>query len=181
MQKFFYFSIILSIVLSSCTNTAPVQQEKYYFDLISYFETQVDVLNTLNPDVHKVITKNGEREEKTLSDINWKLELMAFTQADINKPSWKDLYAVDTNIIQNGFIVKHTATDKSLTTRSIHVKTNDNNEITKIEISTQPDKKIYFAITHMIYVPGKNYSISTEQNLVLFDKDSFTVNATIIQ
>ncbi|MBT8196774.1 MAG: hypothetical protein HKO56_01360 [Bacteroidia bacterium] len=181
MRILFYFILVLFLAFSSCSNSSPVQQEKYYFDLISYFNTQVDELNNLNPDVHKSITKNGEMEEKTISDIDWQQELMAFVQADINKPAWKSLYEVDTTVVSNGLVIKYAASDEKLTTRSLEVSISNENEISRIEINTQPDKKIYFANTNMVYVPGKNYSIQTEQNLVLFDKDNFNVKATIIQ
>lgn len=172
---------ILVLLFSACTQTQPIEQEKFYFNLTSFFNKQAESLNSLNPDVHKIITKNGEREEKIVSDLDWQQELMVFTRADINKPSWKGLYTIDSTETETGQLINYAATDESLTTRSIELHTNAKNEITRIEIKTQPDKKIYFANTHMVYIPKKSYAISTEQNLVLFEKDNFTVNATIIQ
>ena len=179
----YLYSLIIFITLHciSCGTSAPIKQELYYFDLNTYFNAQANALNKANPSVKKAITKNGETEEKVVDNINWEQELLGFSESDINKPSWKDAYTTDTLIELNGYTISHEAKDKNLITRLISINFDNNNAVNRIEIRKQPDKKIYFANTTLLYIPDSTYSVFTEQNLVLFDKDVFTVTATLIK
>lgn len=181
MKTPYIYFLIVTLFCISCGTSTPVKQELYFFDLNTYFNTQVKALNNTNPTVKKIITKNGETEQHIINNINWQQELLGFSESDINKPSWKDAYTTDTIKLAHGYAIQHEAKDKNLITKTIGIEFDTDNAVKKIEIKKQPDKKIYFANTTLIYIPDSAYSIVTEQNLVLFDKDVFTVTATLIK
>src|SRR5476649_2853026 len=86
-----------------------------YFDLKGYFKADAAKLTAHNKPVLKTVVHNTITESKKISIDNWDRELSLFSNSDINKPAWKDSYAMQNTA--NALI--YTAKDSTLETKRI--------------------------------------------------------------
>jgi hypothetical protein len=181
---FFLFTLIISISLAACNfPTLPNQKkaETPFFDLKSFFEEEARYLKAQNMSIKKTIRHNDTTEEHIIKVENWNDELRLFSESDINKPSWKNKYTLDSTDIGNGLVLLHyKATDKGLSTQVLDVKLADAN-VHSIVIINKTSNQVYEAQQYLTYIPHKSYTIEKIQDVTLFDKDEYNIKAKYIQ
>jgi len=177
MRPLLYF-FVFTLFFLSCGETTQIKKEIYYFDLDGYFQNEINRLNKLNPTILKTISSQGNTEKKELNNINWTTELLIFKEADINKAAWKDAYSADTTHSNEIATLTYRAKEKSLATKEIRIALNPNGSVKKVVVTKQPNKRIFTASAHLVYIPDSGYTIQNDQKLITFDSDSFIVSAT---
>jgi len=182
--RFFLFTLIISISLGACDFPTLPNQKKAdtpFFDLKSFFEEEARYLEAQNMSIKKVIRHNNTTEEHVTKVDSWDDELKLFSESDINKPSWKDKYTLDSTDIGNGLILLHyKATDKGLNTQVLDVKLADT-KVHSIVIIKKTSNQVYEAQQYLTYIPRKSYTIEKIQDVTLFDKDEYNIKAKYIQ
>ncbi|WP_449435582.1 hypothetical protein [Pedobacter steynii] len=95
-----FLSFLLFI---SCNNSADKKQKTNlnYFDIKGYFEKEVARLTLKNPLITKTVSVNGATESKRIKITDWKKELTLFSDADINRASWKGLFELKNQMIRS--------------------------------------------------------------------------------
>jgi len=78
---------------------APVM--KQYYDLDSVLEYQITWLDSLKPQVKKLVILDGQEEER-IDTVRWDRELIFFEESDINRPFLRGSYDAQ-EITENGF------------------------------------------------------------------------------
>ena len=151
-----------------------------YFDLQSFFTQQIHTLDSLKPTVNKTVFLNEKKEEKKLKEINWKEELSVFLESDINKPAWKDKYTVDTSLKDDPniyfYIIRFTAKDKNLKTQKITLNIiKDIEQIQSVYVKNVTENFLYSSVSNLMFLPEKEYSISTVQKIRFVSQDKFEV------
>lgn len=91
MKQVFF---LLLLGLTACTNPTKEAASGQFYDLKSYIEKQIAVLNKKKPTVEKQIGLADGRDLKTTNEIDWTRELDLFLQADINKQAYQASYQV---------------------------------------------------------------------------------------
>ena len=93
-----------------------------FFDLRDFFNQEVKSLQKDKPQARKTVRLDGRESVQTAAGINYTAELAPFIQSDINKPSWKDKYRVD-SIFTGGSLeeIRYTAGDATLKTKELRV------------------------------------------------------------
>lgn len=88
-------SILFIFFLTACNSSdEQAGHASAYFNMKSFVENQIVLLNNLNPPVRKTIFSDGKSEIRSQNNINWKKELELFVQADINKPAYINSYSI---------------------------------------------------------------------------------------
>ena len=181
--NFLTLIIAISILLSACQ--IPTLQESTkpsyaFFDLKGFFEKEAEYLQAQNIRIKKTIRHNSNTEEHISKVESWEDELRLFRESDINKPSWKDKYTLDSTEIGNGLVLLHyKANDKELNTQVLDVKL-AGAEVHSIVIIGKVSNQVYESQQYLTYIPHKSYTIEKTQDVVLFDKDEYNIKAKYI-
>jgi hypothetical protein len=141
-----------------------------YFDLKEFFKKDSARLVKLNPNVKKTVSHNGEAQTKTVKIINWGQEFDLFTSSDINKPAWKDSYAVQ----ENADSVVYTAKFPELKTRDIVIH-KINGEVTSVYIHNNIHNLLYTTTEKLRYVPGRYYLIQKDQKVKVTGANNYLI------
>jgi len=184
MYRLFVCSlVIIAIVLNGCqnnSNTTSNSSNNPFFDLEAFFEAEAAFLNEKGMQLHKVIEHNKQQEEQTTAVADWNNELRLFKESNINKPSWRDKYQLDSTDMGNGLtLLQYKALDDALVTRMIDIK-KANNAIHSIVIVNSNNNVIYESQQYLTYIPRKSYSIKQTQEVTLFEKDEYNIEAKYI-
>ncbi|GAB3267285.1 hypothetical protein GCM10027347_35980 [Larkinella harenae] len=91
MMKYWYILVLVS-VLAACSNPAKEAPVGTYYDLKTYIEQQISLLQTRQPTVSKRAGFGDDQEQQTTKSIDWSRELDLFLQADINKQAYQSSY-----------------------------------------------------------------------------------------
>jgi len=93
-----------------------------FFDLRKYFQKEILYLEKSQSVVKKTVGLNGKESILPSATVSYAEELAPFANSDINKPSWKDKYQVD-SILADGRLeeIRYVAIDPSLKTRELRI------------------------------------------------------------
>jgi len=173
-SKFMFFLpvIILLMVIVSCKNDRnSAVDTKKFFDIKGYFHADSARLSKLNPSITKTVAHNNDSETKKVQVPNWVTELSLFSESDINKPAWRDSYAVQTS--ENTII--YLAKDSSLRTRRIIInKTGD--RVKWILIINYTKNFLYESSEKLSYFPDSLYLIQKKQSVRILGTDRYTIS-----
>jgi hypothetical protein len=185
-----YLTLIILIsgfFVSGCENEAAQQKTiNTYFDLKGLIENQIVYLNERKPKVTKTIVLNGKKEINSSASIDWKKELELFTQADINKPAYKNSYSI---IRKNATEYEYRLNEKEdLNVRFLKVKIDTIQKQPRfIQALLRSENRIYesekyieltFSNINNEWQPV-SYSVKGYQKLLMMNPKTFNVFAKI--
>jgi len=185
-----YITLIILIsgfLVSGCEKEATQQKTiNTYFDLKGLIENQIVYLNERKPKVTKTIVLNGKKEINSTASIDWKKELELFTQADINKPAYKNSYSI---IRKNAAEFEYRLNAKEdLNVRFLKVKMDTIQKQPRfIQALLRSENRIYesekyieltFSNINNEWQPV-SYSVKGYQKLLMMDPKTFNVFAKI--
>ena len=160
-------AVSLLTFLFACKNETPQYngQKTAFFDLKTYFKTEIERLKHDVKKVKKTVTVNGKSEEKTLENLNFEEELAPFIASDINRPAWSDYYMEKAQTFDNqGFRKEYYAQKDHLKTRSIVVEKQTTG--TSVQILNADETVATKSETKLSYDNLTGYTISTIQKLM---------------
>lgn len=169
-----FIALILVALNGGClkSDTKAVNTEINYFDIKTFFEGEVDKLNTKNPTINKIVWINNITEKKQIKINNWETELSLFTNSDINKSAWKNSYNIDSTASK----ITYTAKVADLKTRSIIINT-VNKKPVSITIINHQKNYIFESWENLFYRTNVGYKIEKKQQLLFWDAEVFKVEA----
>ncbi|RZA01359.1 MAG: hypothetical protein EOP47_11020 [Sphingobacteriaceae bacterium] len=145
-----------------------------YFDLKAYFKADAARLSRIKKTTLKTVTHNGATETKEVKIDNWERELSLFSEANINKPAWRDSYKIQTTPT----IVIYTAKDDDLKTREIIVnKTAD--KVKYIVIYNYTKNILYYTKEKLTYWPDSLYKIEKTQQVRLLGLNKYVITGKL--
>lgn len=173
----------LSLVGGGCGNISTHGSERIdkafkYFDLKGFIEMEAERLAE-RTSFTKTVFVNGEQETKSFNHINAKVELMPFSDSDINKPAWSDQYDIDSIFNQNKELIglKYQTKDKKLKTQQISIDFNKNRVI-EVYIENATNSSVADNHQTLVYRPDKGFSIESMQKVSLMDENLFKVEVS---
>ena len=175
-------TLFLGLLFSvSCTPEEVLLENRPFFDLKSFFESEIEKLNQTK-EIKKIISYKGQLEEKVLtaSDINFNEELQIFMNSDINRTAWLDKYTVDTTFNAQGGIDKldYTTTDPKLKTKSLIINFREG-EPYSVAIRNQTGSFFSNTDQYLFYESEKKYRIENSQKLILFSDQALIVDVSL--
>lgn len=182
LSKFFFF-LCLTIYISACgvpTIKETNRPQITFFDLKGFFDKEAKYLKEKGVKIQKTIQHNQTKETQTVLPKDWEKELLLFSESDINKPSWKDKYILDSTDRGNGLILLHyKSIDENLSIQVLDVELKGE-VVHSVLIVKKIANQVYESQQHLTYIPRKSYSIKKSQDVTLFDKDDYTIEAKYI-
>lgn len=166
-----YLVSLFLLQLFSCT---PQENKKVntatYFDLSGYFEGEAIRLQKTNPTVIKSVVALAKAEQKVTKITDWKTELASFSNADINKASWKGEF-ITTNNTGN---ISYATTNPKIPIKKIEI-VSINNKVKSIKIFKATKNYLYTSTDTLIYYPDSLYFIQNLQNIKLLGEKKYQV------
>lgn len=162
---------VFVLLLFSCSQQESKQMDTpVYFDLAKYFEGEAARLQKTNPEVIKGVIAIGKAEQKATKIADWKTELASFSNADINKASWKGEFKE----INNGGNIIYATTNSKIPIKKIEiVKFND--QIKSIKIFKATQNYLYTSTDTLLYYPDSLYFVQNLQNIKLLGEKKYQI------
>ena len=134
-----------------------------FFDLRDFFQKEMQFLEKNQPVVNKIVRLNGQESLLSSISVSYSDELAPFANSDINKPSWKDKYQVD-SILMDGHLkeIKYVAKDASLKTKELSIIFGDGG-VDKVWIRNSIHSIISESDQELKYERSKGYFIKGRQ------------------
>lgn len=142
-----------------------------YFDLRAYFKADSARLAAGSPMITKTVSHNGESETKIMRITNWGREFGLFVSSDINKPAWKDSYAIQ---LAGDSIISYKAKFPELKTREITIR-KINGKVVSVAIVNDVHNLLYKTIEKLTYVPGAYYLIEKKQQVKVMGENDYLI------
>lgn len=162
---------VFILFLFSCSQQERKQMDTpVYFDLTKYFEAEAARLKKTNPDVIKDVNAVGKAEQKTTKITDWKTELASFSNADINKASWKGEFTET----KNGGNISYATTNPKIPIKKIEI-VKFNNQIKSVKIFKATENYLYTSTDTLLYYPDSLYFIQNLQNIKLLGAKKYQV------
>ena len=163
------FLFVITIFLIACQNrpkgTESLSTEKTYFDLTKLVQTDIDTNTKNNCGESKTINVNNQMEKQTIAAIDWTKEMQLLLDCDINKPSWKGKFLVDTFWKQDTILlsIAYRALTDKIQVRSMFVQYDNNNQVANIAIRKKIKSFLFSNEQQIIYQPTKSFKINSHQ------------------
>ena len=161
-------TFILFLTLQSCLSTSEQEDNKpnLFFSLENYFENEIARLNQEQPKVSKRINLKGKEEVKAFDTLDYQKELIAFSNADINKIAWQDKYQADTAYTPEGKMqhISYQAKDDKLKTQKIAIQFTQEGEIEEIYIKATTESFVADVYKELYYKPATGYRFTSQQS-----------------
>ncbi|MFP5081958.1 hypothetical protein [Pedobacter sp. JCM 36344] len=172
MRKNALFPLTLLFLICSCKSPTDKEQisKSEYFDIKGYFEAEISRVSKLKPSIKKTVAVNGILETKTIKIKDWKHELSAFSDADINRASWKGLFIVSKMDTMETYLSEN---DK-VTVREVTVKLRKG-QVYKISIVIQNKNMLYDSVDSLIYVADSLYRVKKQQNIKFLSTKNYLI------
>jgi hypothetical protein len=167
------FFILLFFI--SCNNSADKKQKTdlTYFDVKGYFEKEATRLNKENPLINKIVSINGATESKHIKISDWKKELALFSDADMNRASWKGLFELKKSKNQE----LYSSNNEKVPVKEL-VVIYKNNEVFGIKVLIKNTNSLYTSIDTLTYYTDSLYQVKKMQNIKLLSKKSYTITGS---
>jgi uncharacterized protein YcfL len=163
---------LFSLIFIGCSSNPPekkVTSEKY-FDLQGFMEKEQSKLSKLDLTIDKTVSVNGSSESKHLKIKDWKKELAAFTDADINKIAWKGLFHKKK---QNNWEI-FTSDDEKVPVKKLMVNLKGN-KVLELKIYLQNSNALYTSVDTLSYIPDRFYQIIKIQHIKLLKTKEYKI------
>jgi hypothetical protein len=162
--------------MCSCNYSTPKGQNTNtaYFDIKGYFDSEIASLSKLNPSITKTVGINGSLETKNLKIRDWKSELSAFTDADINRASWKGLFKVS----KSDTLLNYTSNDDKVPIKDVKIYTL-NGKVERIVVIKKNENYLYKSIDTLNYYSGSIYRIQKQQNIRFLSDKNYLIEGKL--
>ncbi|MCH2022921.1 MAG: hypothetical protein MK207_10630 [Saprospiraceae bacterium] len=184
MKHYTIIILFFILILQGCDIPSIDQTKisnKDFFDLKLFFNNEAEYLKSKNIRIKKIIKHNNTIEENIQQIDDWENELKIFSDCDINKPSCKNRYTVDSTLSNSGFMTLHyEANDEKMQTKVIDIQISENN-VHSIMIINKETNNIFESQQYLTYIPGKRYTIDKIQSVTLFEKENYSIDVQFIE
>lgn len=143
-------------------NTETHPNSGQYFDLKTFFATEIKTLSATKPGIVKNFSEGEEVKTERPQTTDWAKELAAFAELDMyskNNKGFKKALDSAGNLMKVNFA----ATDTNQWIEYVSINYNKN-KIELIEINTRKQSWIVDRRVHYSYQPGRGYSISNYED-----------------
>ena len=158
-----------------------LNQEKHFFDLKEFVEKESERLQKQNLPVLKKVVKGEKKEQKNLSNLVWKDELMPIAESDLNRPAWKSQYKADTSFFDKSMLVTYTGLNKDLAVKKIALTFDkQTNECLSISIDKASENFLYSSWQKIYFTAGGHLNIYGQLDMHGIIKNEYTSELIVI-
>jgi hypothetical protein len=171
--------VLLSSILSSCSQEENTTFEKQYIDLQDIIEKTVHGNEVSNPTYLKKVWINDEQETITAENLDWAKELEVFYLSDLNKRDYLNKYAKDSSSSE---LIYSLLPENEAPVKKLIVRFDSTRNVSEIKAVLTTDNFLYeserelslqFSNTQLT-----KYEINGWQELFIGSKKTYRMKAT---
>ena len=151
------FSLLISCLVWACKPAADENRKPVFYPWEKYLTAQIDSLSKHPQSVHKTIVLDGKKEEKVLTQIDWKQEWAMFLHADLNKPAALSSYD---NLSEDGFLWYSLKSDENLPVKKLYIQLDALDRPAKAEIIIE-EKNFLFETHKKLHMNFDDWKVQT--------------------
>lgn len=167
-------SVLLSASLffGACNSAVPKKQAVTvpYFDVKGYIYAEAGRLQRANPEISKTVMVNNDSEHKKVKIADWKKELSAFSDADINKSAWKDLFKLQ----KQKDMEVYTSGNEKVPVKSLSIFYR-NGKVQGIKLLISNANLLYTSNDTLSYYPDSLYQVKKTQRIKLLKEKNYRI------
>lgn len=177
-MKYYPLTITVLSIFFGCNNATKENQNNKlgYFDLKSFFHKEETRLQKSNPFVEKTVMVNADGETKKVQIADWTTEFAMFTNADLNRASWKGLFTVQKTSNTEIYTANNDKVPVKKVTINKHL-----NQISSIQIIVSNVNSLYSSTDTLNYYPDSLYLINKTQHIKLLPSKHYQVIGKILR
>lgn len=143
---------------------------------------QVNELNGKQQRVRKHVTKDGHSHVIEYGDIDWKEELEAFIDSDINRPAWRGAFKVDTISLEREFVITYKCSNKQIPVKNVVVTIDkDTRQCLQLTVDRLTENFLYSSDQSLFFTPGEGYMMKGKLSVShLFDSE-YSIESEFIE
>lgn len=178
-----FFSIAgLFLVACQGDSTQDVAKDgpAVFFDIKTYFQSEIIRLNQQKPKVTKKVVLQGEKDQIEVEIEDFQKELQIFLNSDINKLAWQEKYQADTTFEGNAMdFIRYEALDTTLRTKLVEIAF-EAGQIQQIHIANSTESIVMQTKQDLIYRPESGYSIQSDQKTIFSEQKTLQLDASFV-
>lgn len=169
------------ILANACSEETHPSATVGYFDLKSYMQQEIEQVKRAYYG-QKTIEVNGRKETQSVNAAHMAEDLLIFAQSDINKPSWRGMYAVDTLTQADAItrVITYIAQKPTMRTQSLTITTHAD-QVISIHIANKTKARIADAEQTLLYEKGIGYSVINRQKLTLLPESVVNIRTQFVK
>jgi hypothetical protein len=177
--------IALIVILSSCTkDPAEVyyEDQRYYYDIPAFMVKQVETLQSQDQRVRKHVTKDGHSHIIEHGNIDWKEELDAFKEADINRPAWRGEFKIDSISLERVFVITYKTDNEEIPVKNVVVTIDkDTRQCLQVTVDRSTKNFLYSSDQSLFFTTGEGYMMKGKLSVsYLFDSE-YSIESEFIE
>ncbi|NLR91291.1 MULTISPECIES: hypothetical protein [Flammeovirga] len=189
MHLFVRISLIITSIslLTNCSQleTFDKQDQVYYFDLKEIIENTSTALASSSAKVNKEVEYDGKKNVISSDEIDWENELEIFAEADINRPIFKDSYAVIKKEEGKNHITRYEASGPRESVRWLELKKNTEGKILNVSFKIRTDNSLFETEKNGELVFDENemlqrYTLKGSQSIVILGDKNYEIIADVV-
>lgn len=177
-MKYYPIAIIIFSIFFGCIAATKEDRknELGYFDLKSFFQKEASRLQKRNPFVEKTVKINADAETKKVQIADWATEFAMFTNADLNRASWKGLFSIQ----KTSNVEIYTSSNDKVPVKKVTIG-KQSNRISSIQIIVRNVNSLYSSTDTLSYYPDNLYLINKTQHIKLLSSKHYQVIGKILK
>lgn len=183
IKYLFYIFSILTLFSCVTESEKKVIQENIYFDMSTFFESEVERLKALPIRFKKKIIFNEQEESQVQDTIDLEKELALFSKYNINKPIYINQYQIDSVFgeAQQLQAVIYNALNKELITRQLKIEFDTTQQISAIHVHALSETNVIRAESKGTYRPYFGYFMHNKQKMVGIKEQNLNIQVEWIE
>ena len=166
------FLLSASLFFVACNSAAPKKQAVTgrYFNVKSYISAEAGRLQQANPEISKTVMVNNDEEHKKVKIADWQKELSAFSDADINKSAWKDMFKLQ----KQKDMEVYTSDNEKVPVKSLSIFYR-NGKVRGIKLLISNANLLYTSNDTLSYFPDSLYQVRKTQRIKLLEEKNYRI------
>jgi hypothetical protein len=143
---------------------------------------QVETLQSRDQRVRKHVTKDGHSHIIEHGDIDWKEELDAFKEADINRPAWRGEFKIDSISLERVFVITYKTDNEEIPVKNVVVTIDkDTRQCLQVTVDRRTKNFLYSSDQSLFFTTGEGYMMKGKLSVsYLFDSE-YSIESEFIE
>lgn len=169
----------LNLFITSCKKENQSTDSGTYFSVRNFFTAEATRLAKLPILLNKTALSNQDSSNQRIEKVNWKKELTLFTESDINKPAWKQLFKIDSLRSADGLKLSYRSIEASIPVKQI-LLTFKAGKLEKISAEKETNNFVFKSTEEWSYIPDSGYVLNVNQKVLWFFQNNYEVRGSFI-
>ncbi len=143
---------------------------------------QVENLQERGQWVRKEVTKDGHSHVVERGDIDWKEELDAFKEADINRPAWRGQFKIDTISLERVYVITYKTENEEIPVKNVVITVDkDTRQCLQVTVDKRTENFLYSSDQSLFFTTGEGYMMKGKLSVnYLFDSE-YSIESEFIE